>query len=209
VLRVVRQANGGPGAAREAGRCAAQGEFIQYLDSDDLLLPRKFERQVAALRANPDCGVAYCAIHFRRPDGQEETGAWKGTGRDYDKMFPSFLNDRWWDTVTPLYRRTTCDQAGAWTTLRLEEDWEYDCRVAALGTRLAFLLARQCGAAGLAKESCRLFELARAAAGETRARGWDFRIYQGMATCIGWNSLGKLACWLDDLRAPRKPAPCP
>ncbi|MEZ5582512.1 MAG: hypothetical protein R3F37_06945 [Candidatus Competibacteraceae bacterium] len=32
---------------------------IQYLDSDDLLLPDKFACQVAALEINKDCGVAY------------------------------------------------------------------------------------------------------------------------------------------------------
>ena len=36
----------------------AHGEFIQHLDSDDLLLPRKFELQVAGLLANRDCGAS-------------------------------------------------------------------------------------------------------------------------------------------------------
>ena len=47
---LIHRENGGPGAARETGRLAARGEFIQYLDSDDLLLPTKFELQVAGLR---------------------------------------------------------------------------------------------------------------------------------------------------------------
>jgi glycosyltransferase involved in cell wall biosynthesis len=46
----IHRQNGGPGAARETGRLAARGEFTQYLDSDDLLLPTKFELQVAGLR---------------------------------------------------------------------------------------------------------------------------------------------------------------
>jgi len=54
-------------------------------------------------------------------------------------MFPSFLLHRWWDTPTPLYRASVCDAAGPWTALRVEEDWEYDCRVAALGTTLVFV----------------------------------------------------------------------
>ncbi|MGD0948065.1 MAG: glycosyltransferase family A protein, partial [Candidatus Binatia bacterium] len=41
-VAVLRQPNRGPGPAREAGRRAARGEFVQYLDSDDLLLPDKF-----------------------------------------------------------------------------------------------------------------------------------------------------------------------
>ncbi len=51
-IRVLRQVNAGPGSARERGRQTARGEFLQYLDSDDLLLPRKLELQVAALRAH-------------------------------------------------------------------------------------------------------------------------------------------------------------
>src|SRR5262245_52008268 len=59
IVRHLRIPNGGPGAAREAGRLMANGEFIQYLDSDDLLLPRKFEMQIGGLRENPKCDVAY------------------------------------------------------------------------------------------------------------------------------------------------------
>jgi glycosyltransferase involved in cell wall biosynthesis len=33
-VHTIHQENGGPGAAREMGRLAASGEFIQYLDSD-------------------------------------------------------------------------------------------------------------------------------------------------------------------------------
>src|SRR5207244_2098618 len=70
-VRATRRANGGPGLARETGRQLARGEFIQYLDSDDLLLPRKFEWQVAALRRSSECGVAYGITHYRDADGRE------------------------------------------------------------------------------------------------------------------------------------------
>src|SRR5437016_1531203 len=66
VVRWTSQTNAGPGRARETGRGLARGEFIQYLDSDDLLGPRKFECQVAALRKRPDCGVAYCWTRYYR-----------------------------------------------------------------------------------------------------------------------------------------------
>lgn len=137
-VRFVRQANSGPGVARETGRRAARGEFIQYLDSDDVLLPRKFELQVAGLRLYPECGVSYGKTRYRHGDGALESLPWKGSGKRVESMFPSFLLERWWDTPTPLYRASVCAQAGPWTDLRLEEDWEYDCRVAALGVRLHF-----------------------------------------------------------------------
>ena len=51
---------GRAGLVREVGRGVARGEFIQYLDSDDVLYPRKFEVMVGALTDNPECDIAYC-----------------------------------------------------------------------------------------------------------------------------------------------------
>jgi glycosyltransferase involved in cell wall biosynthesis len=137
-ISVIHQHNKGAGPAREAGRQAANGEFIQYLDSDDLLLPRKFELQVEGLRSNPDCGVSYGKTRYRHADGSAEAEPWKGSGSKIETMFPAFLLSRCWDTPTPLYRSSLCEKAGGWTNLSLEEDWEYDCRIAALGVRLHY-----------------------------------------------------------------------
>ena len=137
--RVVHRENGGPGAARETGRLAARGAYIQYLDSDDLLLPRKLALQVAALGARPEAGVAYGLTRYRDAAGNEVACTWKNANQRQETIFPSFLVSRWWETSTPLYRRTVTDAAGPWLPLRLEEDWEYDCRIGAMGVRLAFV----------------------------------------------------------------------
>ena len=138
-VRSIRRENGGPGAARETGRVAARGEFIQYLDSDDLLLPTKFELQVAALRRDPEAGVAYGIVRYRNAAGDEIVCDWKPANQKQDYLFPSLLIARWWETVSPLFRRSVTDRVGPWTSLRLEEDWEHDARVAALGVKLAFV----------------------------------------------------------------------
>src|SRR5688500_9353943 len=43
---VIEGPGAGPGAARNAGMAVAHGEFLQFLDADDLLAPAKIERQV-------------------------------------------------------------------------------------------------------------------------------------------------------------------
>lgn len=135
-IRLVRNPNRGPGPAREAGRQLARGEFIQYLDSDDRLLPRKFEIQVEALRANSACGIAYGITRLIGADGELLKEPFKWTGRALDFLLPGLLVDRWWCTHTPLYRRTVTDAIGPWCDLRYSQDWEYDVRAAALETRL-------------------------------------------------------------------------
>lgn len=262
IVRSIRQLNSGPGVAREAGRLAARGEFIQYLDSDDLLLPRKFELQVAALLAHPECDIGYGKTQFTWIGQEPLPQAYRGTGERHETLFPSFLLSRWWCTQTPLYRRSLTDRIGPWSDLWSEEDWEYDVRAAALGARLCFcdefvsvqrahqpdrhlsfqsttdarklqdrakaqelilehaqqagitprqpemqhfaralfLLARQCGAAGLEAQSQRLLALSRQASGPLRGRGADFTFYEMGASLLGWNAMGRLSCWVDGLR---------
>src|SRR4051794_24232728 len=49
-VRLENTINGGASRARNIGTQLARGEFIQYLDADDLLAPGKLTCQVAALR---------------------------------------------------------------------------------------------------------------------------------------------------------------
>lgn len=260
-IRSFRLENSGPGRAREAGRRAARGEFIQYLDSDDLLAPRKFELQLAGLLGQPEYDVAYGKTSFGPVGTTVDVKPWKRTGERIETMFPSFLEARWWGTSTPLYRRAVADSVGPWLNTKAEEDWEYDCRIARKGGRLyfvddfvsherdhegdrlsrggssdpqklkdralarclvyqhgkaygvseespelilfsrsTFLLARQCGAAGLTEQARTLFELARLAAGPRRRRGLDFIAYQIGAGIFGWNVAGKISEQIDGYR---------
>lgn len=139
VVKVHRIENGGPGAARQAGLEIAVGDFVQFLDSDDLLEPSKFERQLAVLEAKPNCGAAYGQTREHVTGEEPNDRPIKRTGERIETMFPAHLRSRWWSTSTPLYRREVLDAAGPWTALRNEEDWEFECRIAAQGVKLAFV----------------------------------------------------------------------
>jgi glycosyltransferase involved in cell wall biosynthesis len=50
----------GPGAARNLGIQESRGEWIQFLDADDLLLPGHFEAQLLAIQSNPQADIVTC-----------------------------------------------------------------------------------------------------------------------------------------------------
>ncbi|MBW1698889.1 MAG: glycosyltransferase [Deltaproteobacteria bacterium] len=53
-LAIIRQQNAGVSSARNRGIASARGQFVAFLDSDDLWLPQKLSRQVSFFESNPD-----------------------------------------------------------------------------------------------------------------------------------------------------------
>jgi glycosyltransferase involved in cell wall biosynthesis len=56
--------NRGTSAARNLGIRHAQGEYIAFLDADDVWLPHKLERQVTILVSQPEVGMVYGPVQF-------------------------------------------------------------------------------------------------------------------------------------------------
>lgn len=70
IVKVTSQESRGAGSARNRALKEAQGEFFQYLDADDLLSPKKIEKQVLLLQKNPPDMLAVCGtVYFF--DGEE------------------------------------------------------------------------------------------------------------------------------------------
>jgi glycosyltransferase involved in cell wall biosynthesis len=53
-IRVIRQANGGPSSARNAGLRATTSRLVTFLDSDDVMVPERIEAQLSKLRRHPE-----------------------------------------------------------------------------------------------------------------------------------------------------------
>ena len=63
IIKYIYQDNGGVSAARNTGIKNAQGDYIAFLDADDLWLPGKIERQYKALRQHPEVGLFYTDLY--------------------------------------------------------------------------------------------------------------------------------------------------
>jgi len=62
-IRSFWQSNQGPATTRNFGLDAATGDFIAFLDADDLWHPEKLERQMACFRARPE--LDYCVTYVQ------------------------------------------------------------------------------------------------------------------------------------------------
>lgn len=99
-IRLIRhETNLGITAAHNAAVAASRGEFIALLDYDDLALPTRLEKQLAALRADPRLGLVGC--HALSIDA---TGAVTGpqftlAGAEEQKIFSAYTMP----AVTPGY----------------------------------------------------------------------------------------------------------
>ncbi|WP_431281322.1 glycosyltransferase [Humitalea sp. 24SJ18S-53] len=71
-VKVIHQPNGGVCVARNRGLDAAQGDFVAFLDSDDVWLPWKLEVQVACLTQRPEAGMIWTDMEAIGPDGGKQ-----------------------------------------------------------------------------------------------------------------------------------------
>jgi glycosyltransferase involved in cell wall biosynthesis len=63
-IKIIRQSNQGPSAARNCGIKMSSGKFIAFLDADDIWLPKKLEMQITFLRNNPLVHLVYCNAYI-------------------------------------------------------------------------------------------------------------------------------------------------
>lgn len=136
-LRCIQRENAGPSAARNSGIRECSGEFIQFLDSDDVLHPEKLAKQVSAIRQ--DC-ADFCVCNYQN---FRETPGEAGPVVDFYHRphstddFPEYYP---MDTPAPLFRRDVVVKNGPWDeALDAGEDFEYNWRIMARGARGVWL----------------------------------------------------------------------
>lgn len=132
--RVLQQRNCGASAARNRGLSVSKGQYIQFLDSDDLLLPEKLSEQVTCL-GNQNLEVVY-------------GDWWQGRSRNDKRYFKGYepqsllcdlLLGRFLPSFSFLYRREVVERNGGWDeTFGLNDDFDFALRIAASTSRIGY-----------------------------------------------------------------------
>lgn len=102
-INVINQKNYGETAARNVGVRTARGDYIAFLDADDVWLPRKLTRQVRYLEAHPEAGVVYTAWRNWEPSSDGKFVRPSCVGNELDEGVVDHANSGW------LYNRLLLD----------------------------------------------------------------------------------------------------
>lgn len=133
VMKCYQQPNSGPSAARNHGLRESKGEFIQFLDSDDILEPDKIEKQVSVLLENPQ--FDFCVCNYVRVNSTNTSIISHFEVSAYPHSIDNFPSQYPMTTDTPLYRREVIERAGGYDEQLLAgEDFEFNFRVMLSGT---------------------------------------------------------------------------
>ena len=136
-IRLIRQANAGVSAARNAGLAKAHGRYAMFLDGDDRLHPLALERLVAALDRHPEAAAAFGTFVKVLADGSlfpEQKSLARHRYPTGDVLARMVEENFLANGGHVLLRTAAAREVGGFDiSLRLSEDWEFWCRLAAFG----------------------------------------------------------------------------
>ena len=131
----VKQAHAGSAVARNRGLLRSSGEYVAFLDADDLWLPSKLEKQVDLAERHPEAVLVYSDFNRTESVGESlDSGLAKRTERKVGEEFTSLLRQNFLHTSSVLIRRNALADSGVFDPKLINaQDWDLWVRLADIG----------------------------------------------------------------------------
>lgn len=148
-VHVTTQGNRGASAARNHALSLAQGDYIQWLDADDLLAPDKILRQLINAESGQNSSILYSGAwgrfyHCPERSKFSPTSLWQDLG-PLDWLLRQAEENLWMAIDSWLVSRKLTEMAGPWNeNLSLNDDGEYFCRVVSCAEWIRFVPESKC-----------------------------------------------------------------
>lgn len=134
-LKFISVVNGGAPRARNIGILESRGGWIQFLDSDDTILPEKVENAIEIANLK-DADIVYSRAQFVDEHQTKINRFW---GRPLDGSDNDYFEFSW-QTMCPIYSRQALDEIGLWNEdLTMQQDWEFCVRGVVSVSKIHFL----------------------------------------------------------------------
>ena len=144
MVKIINQTNAGGPAARNKALEHAQGDYIQWLDHDDLLAPNKISAQLQGFEEVQNDRVLlscpFSTFYYRTEKAKPFQSPLYRDLKPLEYFFIKFSTNTYFQSSSWLVSRELTDLAGPWWEVRSpDDDGEYFCRVVAASEGIHFV----------------------------------------------------------------------
>lgn len=130
-VKYIRQKNSGVSSARNKAISMTKGDFIAFIDCDDIWLENKLEAQVSILKKSKELGLVFSNAYILDEKGRRLKDFFKIVRPHSGMVFNKLVQDNFIPMLTAVVKREALDRVGLFDPrYKIAEDWDIFLRIA-------------------------------------------------------------------------------